>query len=167
MIKDVNVTQISELRVFAHSSSRFGDEIVCFCQQGINAGDDAFRSADYYRNTVRRKVEAAESELQSAQRALDEYERQDHTDSEGNSTYDYSHTAQLQTAVEDARRKLANAKEDQDHVMERYNRVKQEVSDMTSALSSSIHSASNAADIAYRQISTAASILEQDYTNSL
>lgn len=165
MIKDANVTQTSELRVFAASSSKFGEEIVCDCHRGINTGEDARRSADYYRNLVRRKVEAAASALDSAQRALSNYESQDHTDENGNSTYDHAYVAQLKAAVEEARRKLTMAKEDQKYVEERYNWVRQEVDSMVSALSSAASSASNAADIAYRQISMAASILEQDYNN--
>ena len=165
MVKDANVLQISELRVFANASSKFGEEIVYDCHRGINTSEDAMRSADYCRNLVRRKVEAAEVVLQSAQKALDEYESWDHTDENGNSTYNYAYAAQLRAAVVEARRQFAMAKEDQQLVMERYIRVRHLVDEMTSALASAASEANHAADTAYRQISMAASILEQDYNN--
>ena len=163
MLKDVNVTQTSELKIFAHSSSKFGEDIVSCCHQGISSGEEAIRSADYYRNFMRRKVEEAEDILCRAERALSDYESQDHTDSEGNSTYDSSYAAALRAAVEEARRKVSSVKEDQQQVEQRFNLVRQEVDSMISALSSSVSSATHAADKAYRQITMAASILEQDY----
>ena len=165
MAKDAYVLQTGELRVFAKSSSRFGEEIVNDCHRGINSSEEALRSADYYRNLVRRKVEAAEAALQSAQKRLSDYESQNHRDNEGNSTYSHAYASQLRAAVEKARRRLSEAKEDQQQVMQRYTLVRQEVESMVTALSSSLLSASDAAGTAYRQISTAASILEQEYNN--
>ena len=165
MAKDAYVLQTDELRVFAKSSSRFGEEIMNDCHRGINSSEDALRSADYYRNLVRRKVEEAEAALKSAEKRLSDYESQDHIDKDGNNTYDHAYVSQLKAAIQEARHRLSQAKEDQEQVMQRYLKVRKEVESMVSELSSSLLSASNAAGNAYRQISAAASILEQEYTN--
>ena len=163
MLKDAHVTQISELRIFAQASSRFGEEVIYDCHRGIETAEDARRSAEYFRNLVRRKVEEADAQLSSAKKALDAYESQDHTDKDGNSTYNHAYAAQLRASIRDAELRLAQAKEDQQLVEERYIRVRNEVDDMVTALSLAASEASGAASTAYRQISHAASILEQEY----
>lgn len=160
MIKDANVTQVSELRVFAHAASNFGQAMAEECRRGANLSEDALRSADYYRNFMRRKVEEAEEALRRAERALSNYESQDHTDSEGNSTYDSSYAAALRAAVSEARSKVASVKEDQQQVEQRYNLVRQQVDAMVSELTSASYTVSSAGATAYRQISEAASIIE-------
>lgn len=164
-MKDANVSQISELRVFANSSSNFGEEMARLCHNGINECDEAYRAAEYIRNMVRRKVEIAQRALDRAQAALSEYENQNHTDEDGNSTYDYSYAAQLRAAVEDAKRKVSSAKEDEQQVLARYLQVRKEIESLASALSSAANSVINASSVVYRQVNKASAILEIEYNN--
>lgn len=160
MIKDANVTQASELRVFAHASSNFGQAMAGECRNGANLSEEAIRSADTFRNMARRKVEEAQRSLDNARRALEAYEHADHRDSEGNSTYDAAYAAQLRAAVVDAQQRLSEAKEDEKQVLERHTRVRHEVDTMVSELTSAGYAVSSAGVTAYRQISEAASIIE-------
>ena len=160
MMKDANVTQVSELRIFAHASSNFGQAIAGECRHGANLSEDAIRSADTFLNMVRRKVEAAQRSLDNARRALAAYESADHTDSEGNSTYNVAYAAQLRAAVADAQHRLSEAREDEKQVWERHTRVRNEVDTMVSELTSAGYVVSSAGATAYRQISEAASIIE-------
>lgn len=164
-MKDANVSQLSELRVFANASSNYGEEMARLCHSGINEGDEAYRAAEYLRNMVRRKVEAAQKALNQAQTALTEYENQDHTDKDGRNTYNYSYAAQLRAAVEEASQKLSATKEDEQQVLARYLQVRKEIESMASALSSAANSVSNAGSVVYRQVNSASAILEMEYNN--
>lgn len=164
-MKDANVSQISELIVFANASSNFGEEMARLCHSGINECDEAYRAAEYLRNMVRCKVEASQRALDQAQSALSEYENQDHTDEKGNSTYNYSYATQLRAAVEEARRNLSAAKEDEQQVLARYLQVRKEIESMVSNLSSSANSVSSSGSAVYKQVNSASAILEMEYNN--
>ena len=164
-MKDANVSQISELRAFANASSDFGEEMARLCHSGINECDEAYRAAEYLRNMVRRKVEATQRALEQAQSALSEYENQDHTDENGNSTYNYSHAAQLRAAVEEARQNLSAAREDEQQVLARYLQVRKEIETMVSNLFSSANYVSSSGSVVYRQVNSASAILEKEYNN--
>ena len=60
-MKDANVSQLSELRVFANASSSYGEEMARLCHSGINEGDEAYRAAEYLR-----PVETKQSFIPSA-----------------------------------------------------------------------------------------------------
>lgn len=161
MKKDANVTQVSELRVFAHATSNYAQGMTLECQRGANLCDDAIRSADFFRKMAIRKVETAQQQLDKARRALNDYESQISTDSEGNSNYDAAHIASLRENIEKAEDKLNMAIRDERLVEERYNRVVQEANALVSELNSACNTVSQAGSEAYRQISQAASYLEQ------
>ena len=160
MLKDANVAQASELRVFAHAANNFGQAMAVECRRGANLGEDAIRSADFFLMLVRRKVEEARRQLENAQKALEAYESADHTDSEGNSTYSSAHAAQLRAAISEARQRLSMAKEDEEHVHSRHTIVRQETDTMVRELTFAGHEVDSAGSIAYRQVSEAASIIE-------
>lgn len=162
-MKDANVTQISELRVFAHASANFGEEMARLCHTGANECDEAYRAAEYLRNMVRRKVEAAQRALDKALAALSGYESQDHTDKDTKSSYDYSYVVKLRVAVEDAKQELSMAKDDEQHVLTRYLQVRKEIESMVSALSSAANSVSDTSSVVYRQVNSASAILEMEY----
>jgi hypothetical protein len=164
-MKDANVNQIPELRVFANASSSFGNEMARLCHSGINECDEAYRAAEYLRNMVRRKVEAAQRALEQAQTALSNYESQEHKDKYGNSTYDASYAAHLRTAVEDARQKLSTAKDDEQQVLARYLQVRKEIESLIRSLSSAAYSVTAASSLVYKLVNSAAAILEMEYTN--
>lgn len=161
MKEDVNVSQVSELRVFAKTLSVFGEAFVSCCQQGISECDNAYQAAEFWRNMVRRKVEEARARLESARKAYENYENQSHEDSEGNSTYDSSYAAQLLHDADEAQYLFDSAKHDEDLVIERYIKIKQETDTIKSDLSLGSITITENARNAFEQVSLAARHIER------
>ena len=130
-MKDANVSQVSELRIFAKSAMYYSKDMVHLCQKAIDEVREVYSAAEFWRNMVRRKVEEAQRQLDNAQKALNDYESQNHTDEEGNSTYDYHYASLLRSAVSEAEQHLISAKSDEDNVIARYQQVRQEAAKIT------------------------------------
>lgn len=163
-MKDANLSQVSELRIFAKSAMYYSKDMVHLCQKAIDEVREVYSAAEFWRNMVRRKVEEAQRQLDNAQKALNDYESQNHTDEEGNSTYDYHYASMLRSAVSEAEQHLISAKSDEDNVIARYQQVRQEAATVEGEMSNLAYSVSSAGDIAYQQITNASITIEQ-YVN--
>ena len=160
---DAHITQVGELRIFARDAKAFADLMEHHCRMMYNSADDARCEGRRLQEMMRDKVSRLKAELEAARQALSDYRHRDHTDSNGRSTYDPGVEVHLRRAVEVAERAYQLARQDLDRVESDYIELVHHVETLQSRASSYASGISNSGTEVYRQVNTAAFIIETEY----